>query len=39
MMIDVDGNVGIGASPTFIGGTDNEKLLVDAGTTISKHAY
>ena len=35
MMIDVDGNVGIGTSPSFIGGTDNEKLLVDAGSTAS----
>ncbi len=35
MLIDADGNVGIGASPTFLGGTNNEKLLVDAGTTIS----
>ena len=35
MVVDNNGNVGIGASPTFKTGTDAEKLLIDAGTTSS----
>src|SRR5882724_11591217 len=38
MVLDSLGNVGIGAAPAFTAGTNQEKFLVDAGTTNSFNA-
>jgi len=38
MVLDSLGNIGIGAAPAFTAGTNQEKFLVDAGTTNSFNA-